>query len=106
MLEASAFGRTIINFYHNFLVRAKHSDEQLSIFITIFLARAKHSDEQLSIFITGYFPNASPLRLLNFYVINIFLNLTATLDTEDHLMRDYATLWLGKQPCSSLFKFF
>ncbi|MBC5797928.1 hypothetical protein H5968_22950 [Sphaerospermopsis sp. LEGE 00249] len=26
--------------------------------------RAKHSGNQLSILITGYFPNASPLRLL------------------------------------------
>ncbi|MFM6008738.1 MAG: hypothetical protein ACKPB7_36710 [Sphaerospermopsis kisseleviana] len=43
-------------------VRAKHSDDKLSIFITgYFPVRAKHSDDKLSIFITGYFPNASPL---------------------------------------------
>ncbi|MBC5796208.1 hypothetical protein H5968_13890 [Sphaerospermopsis sp. LEGE 00249] len=46
-------------------VRAKHSDDKFSIFITgYFPARAKHSDDKFSIFITGYFPNASPLRLL------------------------------------------
>jgi hypothetical protein len=43
-------------------VRAKHSGDKLSIFITgYFPLRAKHSGDKLSIFITGYFPNASPL---------------------------------------------
>ncbi|MBC5796710.1 hypothetical protein H5968_16530, partial [Sphaerospermopsis sp. LEGE 00249] len=38
-------------------VRAKHSGDKLSIFITgYFPVRAKHSGDKLSIFITGYFP--------------------------------------------------